>query len=116
MEKAKCLITDASGISIEYLLLLKRPVLYLSDKDKIHNKDFLDFKDLKSIDIITKDNFGYNFFEKDIANLDLIIDETIKKFEAKIPLLDNFINDNFFNFGSTKKEFDLIIENQIINK
>ena len=116
MEKAKCLITDASGISIEYLILLKRPVLYLSDKDKIHNKDFLDFKDLKSIDIVTKDNFGYNFFEKDIANLDLIIDETIKKFEAKIPLLDNFINDNFFNFGSTKKEFDLIIENQIINK
>ena len=116
METAKCLITDASGISIEYLLLLKRPVLYLSDKDKIHNKDFLDFKDLKSIDIVTKDKFGYNFFEKDIANLDLIIDETIKKFEAKIPLLDNFINDNFFNFGSTKKEFDLIIENQIINK
>jgi len=116
MEKAKCLITDASGISIEYLLLLKRPVLYLNDKDKIHNKDFLDYKDLKSIDIVTKDKFGNKFFEKDIPNLDLIINENIKKFEAKIPLLDNFINDNFFNFGSTKKEFDLIIENQIINK
>ena len=46
MERSKCLITDASGISIEYLLLnLKRPVLYLNSKDKIHNERFDDFKE-----------------------------------------------------------------------
>ena len=45
MERSKCLITDASGISIEYLLLFKRPVLYLNSKDKIHNERFDDFKD-----------------------------------------------------------------------
>lgn len=116
MEKAKCLITDASGISIEYLLLFKRPVLYLNDKDKIHNKDYLDFKEFKSIDSIIKDNFGYNFLEKDIPKLNLIIEESIKSFQPKIPLIDNFTNDYFFNFGSTKKKFDLIIEEQIINK
>ena len=116
MEKAKCLITDASGISIEYLLLFKRPVLYLNDKDKIHNKDYLDFKEFKSIDFIIKDNFGYNFLEKDIPKLNLIIEESIKSFQPKIPLIDNFTNDYFFNFGSTKKKFDLIIEDQIINK
>ena len=115
MERSKCLITDASGISIEYLLLFKRPVLYLNSKDKIHNERFDDFKELKSIDYLTKDNFGYNFSEKDFTNLDLIIDKSIKNLDGKISLLNDFINDNFFNFGSTKKNFALIIEDQVLS-
>ena len=50
MEKAKCLITDASGIAIEYVLMFKRPVLYLDDIDKVHNNKFMDFKDITTID------------------------------------------------------------------
>jgi len=116
MEKSKCLLTDASGISIEFLILLKRPVLYLFDKDKIHNKDILDFRGLKSIDEIIRDKFGYTFYEKDINNLESIIEKSTVNFQSKIQTLDNFINNNFFNFGNTKKKFDLIIENQIIEK
>lgn len=115
MDKSKCLITDASGISIEYLLLFKRPVLYLNSKDKIHNERFDDFKELKSIDYLTKDIFGYNFSEKDFANLDLVIDKSIKNLDEKIPLLNDFINDNFFNFGSTKKKFALIMDDQVLS-
>lgn len=115
MEKAKCLITDASGIALEYLVLFKRPILYLSDKDKIHNKDFSDFKDIKSIDHIAKDEFGYKFYENDINEINSLIDNSIKDFQSKVHYLDDFTNNNFFNFGSTKKEFDLIIDNQIIN-
>ena len=115
MEKAKCLITDASGIALEYLVLFKRPILYLSDKDKIHNKDFSDFKDIKSIDHIAKDEFGYKFYENDINEINSLIDNSIKDFESKVHYLDDFTNNNFFNFGSTKKEFDLITDNQIIN-
>ena len=115
MEKAKCLITDASGIALEYLVLFKRPILYLSDKDKIHNKDFSDFKDIKSTDHIAKDEFGYKFYENDINEINSLIDNSIKDFQSKVHLLDDFTNNNFFNFGSTKKEFDLIIDNQIIN-
>ena len=115
MEKAKCLITDASGIALEYLVLFKRPILYLSDKDKIHNKDFSDFKDIKSIDHIAKDEFGYKFYENDINEINSLIDNSIKDFQSKVHLLDDFTNNNFFNYGSTKKKFDLIIDNQIIN-
>ena len=116
MEKSKCLLTDASGISIEFLILFRRPVLYLFDKDKIHNKDILDFTGLKSIDEIIRDKFGYTFYEKDINSLDTIIEKTAVNFQSKIQLLDNFIKNNFFNFGNTKKKFDLIIENQITKK
>jgi hypothetical protein len=115
MEKAKCLITDSSGISLEYLFLTKRPVFYLNGIDKIHNKKFTDFKDLESIDKITKDQFGFNFDMKNIENLDLFIDECIQKFQSKLPLLNKFIDSNFFNFGSTKEKFDLIIDKQILN-
>ena len=116
MEKSKCLLTDASGISIEFLILFKRPVLYLFDKDKIHNKDISDFRGLKSFDEIIRDKFGYTFYEKDINDLDSIIEKTDVNFQSKIQYLDTFINNNFFNFGNTKKKFDLIIENQIIKK
>ena len=34
MESAKCLITDSSGIAIEFVLLFKRPVLYFEDNKK----------------------------------------------------------------------------------
>ncbi len=115
IDKSKCLITDASGISIEFLVATKRPVLYLSDKDKIHNKDYSNFNQFQSIDKKTKDLFGYSFYAKDIDNIDFIISENIKNFQVKVPLLNNFIKENFFNFGSTKKKFDLIIENLILD-
>ena len=96
MEKSKCLLTDASGISIEFLILFKRPVLYLFDKDKIHNKDISDFRGLKSFDEIIRDKFGYTFYEKDINDLDSIIEKTDVNFQSKIQYLDTFINNNFF--------------------
>ena len=115
MEKAKYLITDASGISIEYLLLFKRPIFYLNDKDKIHNKNYLDFSDLDTIDKTIKEQFGFIFYEKDIENLDSLINESNQVFQSKKPLLNDFINHNFFNFGNTKKKFNLIIDKQILN-
>ncbi len=114
MQKSKCLITDSSGISIEYLLIFKKPILYLNDTDKIHNEDFLDFKNFKSIDQITKDSFGHIFYKEDLNNIELIIDESCKNFQGKIPLINKFINENFFNFCSTKKNFDLLIENHLL--
>ena len=61
MEKASCLITDSSGIAIEYMIVLKRPVLYLDEFDKIHNQDFKDYSSLQTIDKKIKENFGYLF-------------------------------------------------------
>ena len=115
MEKAKCLITDSSGISIEYILLLNRPVLYLEDVEKIHNEDFFDFKNFVSIDQKIKNNFGLIFYEKDIYKIDLLINESIINFKSKTLLLNQFIEENFFNFGKTKKGLKTILENQILN-
>lgn len=110
MEKSKCLITDTSGIAIEYIMTLKRPVLYLDEFDKIHNSEFKDYADLNTIDFKIKENFGYLFKKEDFNEIDKIINDSIKDIENKLPELDTFINENFANFGQTKKYFKNILK------
>lgn len=100
-EKAKCLITDTSGISIEFLLIMKRPVLYFDDFDKIHNNQFEIFQDLRTIDDIVKYKFGNFFKENEINDLENLIKSSILNFREKDNEIDKFINDNFFNYNKT---------------
>ena len=113
MGTAKCLITDFSDISLEYSLLLSRPVLYL-DFDKIHNENYSNFKDFTSIELKFKNEFGLIFSEKDIKKIDQLIDDSIKNFSLKIPRLNQFKNEYYFNFGKTMKEFEKTWEDRIL--
>jgi len=103
MEKAKCLITDSSGISIEYMIVLNRPVLYLDEYDKIHNSEYSDYENLKTIDHDIKENFGYIFKKQDFNRMDYIINDSLKVFHKKLPELKNFVNNKYFNFGNTQQ-------------
>ena len=103
MQKSKCLITDSSGIAMEYMLILKRPVLYLDEHDKIHNKDIHDYSNIDIIDYEIKKKFGYLFKQKDFTNIDNIINDAEEKFKYKLKHIEYFINENFFNYGKTKK-------------
>jgi YidC/Oxa1 family membrane protein insertase len=107
LEKAKCLITDSSGIAIEYLIALKRPVLYLNEHDKIHNSEFEDYSSLKTIDQKIKEDFGYLFELKDFNQIDFIINNSEKMLRENLPKLDGFIADNYFNFGNTANFLNL---------
>ena len=113
MEKAKCIITDMSNISFEYMLLLNRPVIYFVGINKIHNKDYSQFKNFESIENKLKRKFGFSFFKKDINQIDMIVRDSIGNFKSKIPHLENFKNKYFFNFGKTIEEFEKIWENKI---
>ena len=100
-EKAKCLITDNSGISIEFFLLMKRPIIYFDDFDKIHNSEIENFKDLETIDDSVKRKFGIFFKENDMDNMKNIIDKSILNFKENTDEVDKFIDINFFNFNKT---------------
>ena len=114
MEKAKCLITDTSDICLEYMLLLNRPVLYLEGEDKIHNKSYTDFKNFVPIEKQFKDKFGSIILQKDMKNIDLLVEDSIKNFNSKILELSNFKNKYYFNFGKTIDEFEKVWENEIL--
>jgi hypothetical protein len=109
MENAKCLITDNSGIAIEYILLLKRPVLYFEDFQKIHNTEYKKFDDLIAIEDRIKDLFGYSFKKNEINNLESIINNSISDFHNKDEEIQKFINDNFYSFGTTIKNFENLL-------
>ena len=104
MERSKCLITDNSGIAIEYVVAIKRPVLYLNEHDKIHNSNFEMFKNLEPMEDAIKKNFGYTFNRNQIHDIDKIIEKSLIHFNEKN--IDNFINSNFYNFKNTISYFD----------
>ena len=116
MEKAKCLITDTSGIYLEYMLILNRPVLFLDGIDKIHNEDYSDYENFMPIEQKFKNEFGIIFSENEIKNIDQLVENSIKNFYLKIPQLNNLKNNSFFNFGNTIEKFETILENQILGR
>ncbi len=111
MENAKCLITDNSGIAIEFLLLFKKPVLYFENSDKIHNIEFNDYRDLITMDQKVKESFGYTFKKENIKDLDILINKSISEFTNKEAKIKDFVDKNFYNYGATVKNF-----NDLINK
>jgi len=115
MEKAICLITDTSDICLEYSFLFNRPVLYLEGFNKIHNESYSDFKDFQPIEQQFKNKFGVIIFEKEISNIDHLIEETIKNFSSKITDLNSFKNQYYFNFGKSIDEFEKVWKNQLLN-
>ena len=104
MQNAKCLITDNSGISIEYMMLFKKPVIFYSDFDKVHNENFEMFKGLVPIEDTIKDRFGYEFHKHELNEIDKVINKAISSFDKKE--IDNFIKNNFYNYGNTIDYFD----------
>ena len=101
LNKSKLLITDNSAIAIEFLLIIKKPVLYVDYQDKINNFDHKGVNFEKLEDII-KYKFGYTLDYKkncfdNIANL---IKESENKYYKNFSNIDSFLNNNFYNFGN----------------
>ena len=110
MEKANCLITDNSAIAIEYILILKKPALYFNDVDKIHNKNFDQFNDHYNMDNKIREKFGVTFNKNEIEKIDFIIKNAEVKFKDNKVEIDDFLNQNFYNFGKTVIEFEKKID------
>jgi len=102
LEKAKCLITDTSGIAIEYLFLMKRPVIYFDNFDKVHNDEIDNYKELETIENKIKSLFGSFFNENQIKDLKKNIEVVLNNFYEKNIEIDNFIHENFFNYNKTE--------------
>ena len=115
MENAKCLITDSSGIAIEFILLFKRPVLYFEGNDKIHNVEFNKYNDLVTMDQKVKDSFGFTFKKENIKDLDVLINKSTTEFVNKDDQIKDFIVNNFYNYGDTVDNFNDLITKDFLN-
>ena len=106
MQQAQCLITDNSGIAIEFTLILKKPVLYYESLKKIHNKEIRDYEDLLNIEDEVKKQFGYKLKRSDFSKIDQLIDNATKKFsQNSTQKVNEFLNKNFYNLNNTVRFF-----------
>ena len=104
LNKAKFLITDNSGISIEYMMIFKKPVIFYNDFDKIHNEEFKIYNNLEPLEDMIKKKFGYEFNKHEIKNIGHIIEVALEKFDKYE--IDNFLKRNFYNYGKTIEYFE----------
>ena len=97
------LITDNGGMALEYILVQKKPVLFINYMDKIHN-NFYDQVKLESLEEKFKKKFGFIMQVSDLKNINLKIKEAIANFEKNKNEINNFASDN-----------GVVLENQTIN-
>ena len=89
LEEAAILITDNSGITFEFVLALKRPVIYLDYIDKIHNLNF----DQINLDTI-EDNFKQTF--GNVLNINEL--NKLPKICSRLCKTKNFTDQDVKNF------------------
>ena len=97
------LITDNGGMALEYILVQKKPVLFINYMDKIHN-NFYDQVKLEALEEKFKKKFGFIMQVSDLKNINLKIKEAIANFEKNKNEINNFASDN-----------GVVLENQTIN-
>ena len=112
LEKSLCLITDNSGIAIEYTFIFKRLVIYFDKFSKIHNNDF------KSINTETfenkiKNEFGFKCDLNNLNALEKKLKDTQKLSLNKNDKIEKFIKSDFFNFGKSSEYVYKYFENDI---
>ncbi len=100
LEKAGLLLTDNSSIVFEFLLIFKRPVMYINYRKKIHNIN------LKKIPIISleekfKKLFGKELDIHEIKKLGSECKKLLKEKSISEERIISFIDDNLSNFGNS---------------
>jgi len=102
--KSNYLITDWSGIAIEYFLITKKPVIFVDTKAKIRNKNFDENNDNIPLEVSIRNKIGLIIKPLELSNINFYLEEIDKKnykneielIEKKI-LFSNQINENNFN-------------------
>ncbi len=101
IQKSEILITDNSGIAIEFCLIAKRPVFYFDSSLKLHNRDYYQISDTTIEDIIKK-KFGKIIRDSDLIKIREVIEEQKKYFNQElVKEIDDFVNINYFNYSKS---------------
>jgi YidC/Oxa1 family membrane protein insertase len=98
LNKSKYLITDWSGISLEFAFIFKRPVLFLDTKKKILNKNF-DNNDNIPAEITIRDQIGSIVKKSEFVNIDNILNELDKNEKKYYNNIQDCIDKHTYNYG-----------------
>jgi len=103
LNSSEFLITDNSGIAIEFCLVLKRPVFYFDSNLKLHNINYFQIS-RDTIEDNVKKKFGKIIKVSDLNNIQKIVNNHKFFFNNHfLNKIDLFINENFYNFNNSVK-------------
>lgn len=100
LKNSALIITDYSGIALEFILVFKRPVIFINDTPKIHNIEFKRIN-INTIEDEIRNKFGHQINSSEINNIKDHIEVAIKNFVIKEELIDTYLTNKFYNFGNT---------------
>ena len=111
LEKACILITDNSSIVFEYLMIFKRPIIYIEYMEKIHNQS-LSKIEITTLDEELKNKFGNKLLIENLNYLPKLCEELIENSKINPQDISEFSNKHFTNLNNSSK----FAANYLINK
>ena len=111
LEKAEILITDNSSVVFEFMLIFKRPIIYIDYKEKIHNTNRGKIV-VKTIDEEFKAVFGNILNVNNLKSLTNLCENLINENNISSQLVDSFAKKYLSNLDNSAS----FAANYLINK
>jgi hypothetical protein len=89
------LITDWSGIYIEFAKIKKIKSILIQNKEKILNKKFSEFKN-ESIDLYARKKLGIILIPNQLSIIESKVNDIFQNQQKYVEEIDNFFKDNFY--------------------
>jgi len=96
------MISDWSGVALEYAFAMEKPVLYIDVPKKIHNSNFEDIPEIP-LEVSIRNKIGGIVSESDLKLLPEKINELLKNSDLIKTQIVQFRSENFFNVGDSAK-------------
>jgi CDP-glycerol glycerophosphotransferase (TagB/SpsB family) len=113
MQNSDLLITDYSGIAIEFILGLKKPAIFFTKYKKIHNPNYKLIAE-KTFEDDVKEKFGLFVEDPKFDQIDQYIDNALEKFLVNQKKIDGYLVNNFFNLDCSASFVSNLFKNNKI--
>ena len=102
MLKADLLITDLSGIALEYAFGTKRPVLFIDLPKKIQNKNYKDLG-IEPFELSIRNQIGILIKQSELNNLGEIVKNLISQKDFYKEKIEEITKRSVYEFGNSSK-------------
>jgi len=96
------MISDWSGVALEFAFVFEKPILYIDVPKKIHNTDFHDIPEIP-IEISIRDKIGKIILPSNIDQIPTEIENLKEKSSEIKEVIRTIRNEKIFNVGNSEK-------------
>lgn len=102
LHQADVLISDWSGVTLEYAFGTERPVLFIDLPRKVHNYEY-EKLEIEPIEVSLRDQIGQVINIEDVPNTALIVSDFLTNREKYKDKIVNARRKNIYNFGKSSQ-------------